>query len=192
MSFVLRTERLEISPLAEADLGAFVAYRRDPDVARYQSWLLDYSLADARSLLAAQPGTTLPGPGAWLQLALRPLRTSLGSALIGDVAIGTDPVQPDTYELGVTLAPAHQGQGFAREALTGRCWMPSWARTAPTVSSCRRMLGTPLFCASCAIWGSATRVRCSKEAGSRGSGALSSASRCSPASGGRRRPSTLA
>jgi len=119
MGFVLRTERLEISPLAESDLEAFVAYRRDPDVARYQSWLPDYSLADARSLLAAQPGTTLPGPGGWVQLALRPLSTVRGSTtLIGDVAIGTDAVQPDTYELGVTLAPAHQGNGYAREALT--------------------------------------------------------------------------
>jgi len=117
MGFVLRTERLEISPLAESDLEAFVAYRRDPDVARYQSWLPDYSLADARSLLAAQPGTTLPETGGWVQLALRPISASYGSTLIGDVAIGTDAVQPDTYELGVTLAPAHQGQGFAREAL---------------------------------------------------------------------------
>lgn len=117
MGLLLRTERLEISPLAEADLEAFVAYRRDPDVARYQSWTPDYTQTDARSLLAAQPSTTLPVPGDWVQLALHPVGLSQGMTLIGDVAIGTDPVQPDTYELGVTLAPAHHGQGFAREAL---------------------------------------------------------------------------
>lgn len=34
------TERLELRLLAHEDVPAFVAYRRDPDVARYQSWPL--------------------------------------------------------------------------------------------------------------------------------------------------------
>lgn len=51
-----------------------------------------------------------------MQLALRP-RGDDGRTLLGDVAVGADSVQPDTYELGVTLAPAHQGRGIAREAL---------------------------------------------------------------------------
>lgn len=38
--------------------------------------------------------------------------------LIGDVAIGVDRDQPHTYELGVTVAPQHQGAGYATEALT--------------------------------------------------------------------------
>jgi RimJ/RimL family protein N-acetyltransferase len=37
--------------------------------------------------------------------------------LVGDVAIHTLADQPDTYELGVTLAPAAQGKGLAAEAV---------------------------------------------------------------------------
>lgn len=37
--------------------------------------------------------------------------------LVGDVAVGADGEQPDSFELGVTLAPAHHGKGYAREAL---------------------------------------------------------------------------
>lgn len=118
MTLVLRTERLVISPLGESDLDAFVAYRRHPDVARYQSWSPEYSLTDARALLAAQPRTTLPAPGEWLQLALRRAEQPLEGRLVGYIAIGHDASQPDTYELGVTLAPAHHGRGYAQEALT--------------------------------------------------------------------------
>lgn len=118
MTLVLRTERLAISPLGESDLDAFVAYRRHPDVARYQSWSPEYSLTDARALLAAQPSTTLPAPGDWLQLALHRREQPSEARLVGDIAIGRDAAQPDTYELGVTLAPAHHGRGYAQEALT--------------------------------------------------------------------------
>ncbi len=41
------TERLRLRPFEAADLPAFVAYRRHPDVARFQSWSTTYSIADA-------------------------------------------------------------------------------------------------------------------------------------------------
>ncbi|MBA4247382.1 MAG: GNAT family N-acetyltransferase [Microbacterium sp.] len=117
MSLRLATERLEISPLVTADIPAFVAYRRVAEVARYQSWSPDYSLGDAESLVAAQPRSGIPAAGEWVQLAVRD-RLAAGSAeLVGDVAVGADVVQPDTYELGVTLDPQHQGNGYATEAL---------------------------------------------------------------------------
>ncbi len=115
---MLRSDRLEISPLDDADVAAFLAYRRIPDVARYQSWSADYSQRDAHDLVSGQPASELPAPGEWLQLGLRammgdpPVRT-----LIGDVAVGSDQSQPSTFELGVTIAPACQGTGFASEAL---------------------------------------------------------------------------
>jgi RimJ/RimL family protein N-acetyltransferase len=118
MSLVLVTERLEISPISADDIPVFVAYRRVPDVARYQSWGTDYSTVDAESLVTAQPLSGIPEPGEWLQLGLRAAAASGGPrVLVGDVAVGSDVIQPDSYELGVTLAPAHQGQGYAAEAL---------------------------------------------------------------------------
>ncbi len=119
MVLLLTSERLEISPLVGADIADFVAYRRRPEIARYQSWGIDFSPADAEALVAAQPASGIPEPGEWVQLGLRAPAASDGSRLlIGDVAVGVDPVQPDSYELGVTLATEHQGSGYAAEALT--------------------------------------------------------------------------
>lgn len=117
----LETERLEIEPLIVSDIPAFVAYRSDPDVARYQSWSADFSADDAAALVASQP-VGFPATGEWVQLALRTPRAlsaepTAHRVLVGDVAIGADPVQPATFELGVTIAPAHQGAGYASEAL---------------------------------------------------------------------------
>lgn len=114
MAFPLRTDRLLLSPLGAADREAFVAYRREPDVARWQSWTPEFLLADADALLAAQPDAVVPGSGAWLQVGIRDAESG---ALLGDVAVHALEEQPDTYELGVTLAPSAQGAGVAAEAL---------------------------------------------------------------------------
>lgn len=112
--YPLITPRLRIAPLAERDLARFVAYRRDLSVARWQSWEPSFSEPDARALLAAQPSTALPAPGQWLQLAAH---LADDATLCGDVAVLRVAGQPDTFELGVTLAPAAQGQGLGAEAV---------------------------------------------------------------------------
>jgi len=43
--FEIVTERLSLRPFRVDDLAAFVAYRSDPEVARYQSWDSTYSMA---------------------------------------------------------------------------------------------------------------------------------------------------
>lgn len=119
MSVVLTTFRLEITPIALSDADAFTMYRQDPEVARYQSWSPDYSRADAVALVETQPVSGIPEPGEWVQLGLRARGGADGERiLVGDVAVGADSVQPDTFELGVTLAPEHQGMGYAGEALS--------------------------------------------------------------------------
>ena len=110
----LRTTRLTIDPLSERDVDAFSEYRRNPDVARYQSWDIDYSTADAEHLVAGQRDGQSPSPGSWLQLAVR--ETASGR-LLGDLALHRLDGQPDTFEIGVTLAPSSQGRGIAAEAL---------------------------------------------------------------------------
>jgi RimJ/RimL family protein N-acetyltransferase len=108
------TERLVLRPLAPEDVPAFAAYRRDPDVARYQSWDTSYTTADGERLVAAQQGVELGEPGPWLQIAAVERATG---ALCGDCAVRVATEQPDTAEVGVTLAPAKQGSGLAAEAL---------------------------------------------------------------------------
>ena len=110
---ILTLAGLEISRLGPSDIDAFVAYRRMPDVARYQSWTTDYSVDDARALVASQAGKDFPAVGEWMQFGLY----SPEGILLGDVAVHRLDSQPDTFELGATIAPTAQGQGLATKAL---------------------------------------------------------------------------
>jgi RimJ/RimL family protein N-acetyltransferase len=108
------TERLLLRRFEAADLPAFVAYRSAPEVARYQSWDVSFSTADAKRFLAEQRGVAFGEPGAWLQLAAVDRVTG---QLYGDCAVKVLYDQPQTAEVGVTLAPDRQGHGLAAEAL---------------------------------------------------------------------------
>jgi RimJ/RimL family protein N-acetyltransferase len=110
------TTRLLLRRFEPADLPTMVAYRSDPAVARYQSWTPDWSMADAEEFLREDQATALGTNGAWTQVAL--VERASG-AMVGDLALHFVAAQPDTVELGVTLAPAHQGRGLAAEALRG-------------------------------------------------------------------------
>jgi RimJ/RimL family protein N-acetyltransferase len=108
------TARLCLRPFRADDLPAFVHYRSAPEVARYQSWDEMYSMADAERFLASQRELVFGQPGEWVQLAAID-RTS--GELCGDCAVRVVTGQPATAEVGVTLAPDHQGRGLASEAL---------------------------------------------------------------------------
>jgi RimJ/RimL family protein N-acetyltransferase len=109
------TERLSLRPFRVDDLETFVAYRSDPEVARYQSWDRTYSMADAESFLSSQREVEFGQPGEWLQLAIVDRETG---TVCGDCAVRVVTDQPATAEVGVTVAPANQGKGLATEALT--------------------------------------------------------------------------
>jgi RimJ/RimL family protein N-acetyltransferase len=98
------TPRLLMRRFEPADLPALVAYRSDPAVARYQSWTPDWSMADAEAFLSEDQAILFGTPGTWTQVALVE-RT--GGVVVGDLALHFVAAQPDTVELGVTLAPAH-------------------------------------------------------------------------------------
>jgi RimJ/RimL family protein N-acetyltransferase len=105
------TARLLLRPFRPQDADPFEAYRSDPDVARYQSWSAPYAVADARQLIAEVSEMDGPRAGAWIQIAVE-----IDGALAGDVAVGLDATAA-VATVGYTLAPAHQGQGLAREAV---------------------------------------------------------------------------
>jgi RimJ/RimL family protein N-acetyltransferase len=108
------TERLVLRLLQAEDVPAFAAYRRDRDVARYQSWDASYTEADGERLVAAQQGVEFAEPGPWVQVAAIDRATG---ELCGDCAVRVVTDQPRTAEVGVTLAPGRQGSGLASEAL---------------------------------------------------------------------------
>ena len=113
MHALTRTMRLVLRVLDAGDLDAFVAYRRHPSVHPWQSWGADYDLDDARRLVeelaAVPPGT----PGEWCQVAVE-----RGGVLVGDVAFCLDAGDPTRASIGYTLAPEHQGHGYATEAVS--------------------------------------------------------------------------
>ena len=109
----LESERLILRRLAYSDLAPFLAYRNDPEVARYQDWE-SYTEREAldfiREMSSSEPGT----PGEWFQFAIELKETS---TLLGDCALK---VEEDgrQAEVGFTLSREHQGKGYASEAIS--------------------------------------------------------------------------
>ena len=109
----LYTPRLRLGRLRPDDAPAVYAYRALPEVARFQSWE-SYSLDDAARMIAGQSGLIPDTPGTWFQLGIV---NATSGELIGDCGLHFRADQPRQVELGITLGSAHQGCGFAREAL---------------------------------------------------------------------------
>ena len=109
----LATPRLVLRRFRPSDLDAFLAYRNDPKVARYQSWE-STGAAEARFFIeqhsVAQPG--LPGEGFQFAVALQ----STG-CLVGDCYLLVYRHEPCQAEIGYTLDRAHHGQGLMTEAV---------------------------------------------------------------------------
>ncbi len=107
------TPRLRARRMLPDDLRAFVGYRADPDVARYQNWS-DYTLQQGLALIESMQGVDLGTPGHWSQIALE---RKTDAVLVGDLALHVHADDARQAEIGFTLAPASQGQGYATEAL---------------------------------------------------------------------------
>jgi RimJ/RimL family protein N-acetyltransferase len=108
----IETPRLIIRRFRAPDLASFMAYRNDPEVARYQSWE-SISITEAQEFIARQSRLRPGIPGRWFQFAVE-LKAS--GALAGDCALLINKLSPRIGELGYTFAREHQGAGFATEA----------------------------------------------------------------------------
>jgi RimJ/RimL family protein N-acetyltransferase len=108
---VLKTPRLVLRRFTAADLDAFVAYRADPEVARYQGWEAGFSRAEGEQFIEWVTSVHPDTPGEWFQFAIE--RREAGG-LIGDCAARFDPAG---VEIGFTLVPAYQRMGYATEAV---------------------------------------------------------------------------
>jgi RimJ/RimL family protein N-acetyltransferase len=110
----LTTQRLVLRRFRPQDLDTFIAYRSDPETARYQSWEAPYPPSQARQFLRELQATHPDTPGEWFQFAVALRRTD---RLIGDCAALVRADDPRQAEVGFTLAPEHQGYGYATEAV---------------------------------------------------------------------------
>ena len=89
------------------------AYRSLPEVARYQSWE-SLGPGDAARLIESQSKAEPNVPGTWFQLAI--VHAATGQ-LIGDCGLHCQKSDPRQMEIGITLAPSHQGRRYADEAV---------------------------------------------------------------------------
>lgn len=106
----IRTPRLVIRMMRVADAEVHTEYRNDPEIARHQLWDLPYPLEAARASFASQADADDIIVGDWTTLAIE-----LDGEVIGDVVTNVDPTG-GIAEVGYTLARAHHGRGYAREA----------------------------------------------------------------------------
>jgi RimJ/RimL family protein N-acetyltransferase len=109
----LLTERLRLRRLAPGDEAAVFGYRTDPEVSRYQLWVPG-DVAEVRRFLDELAHLEPDTPGTWFQLGI--VRRADG-VLLGDCGMRFPLDDRAQAEIGITLAPAHQGHGYARETL---------------------------------------------------------------------------
>ena len=109
----LETPRLWLRRFHDADLPPFMAYRNDPDVARYQGWD-SISLPEAQAFIRRQRSIPPGIPGVGMQIAIEWKATGL---LVGDCYFCVQADDSEQAELGYTLAADAQGRGLATEAV---------------------------------------------------------------------------
>lgn len=109
----LASGRLTLRRFRLDDLAALVAYRSIPEVARFQGWDAPYPLAEGEDMIRRMMDQYPDTPGEWFQFAVA-LRSS--GELIGECGAKTLTTDSRQAEIGYTLAPAHQGLGYATEA----------------------------------------------------------------------------
>jgi RimJ/RimL family protein N-acetyltransferase len=110
----LETGRLRLRRFTDADLALFMAYRNDPEVARYQGWE-GISIPEARALIHEQRQVQPGVPGQWFQIAVELKETGM---LVGDCALKIEEHDERQAEIGYTLSRAFQGRGIASEAVS--------------------------------------------------------------------------
>lgn len=110
----LETDRLFIRPLGLENLNDFYAYRSDAEVARFQGYK-PMSELDCKIYLTKNEKLDFGPPGQWKQFGLELKATR---RVIGDIGILFRIDNLSTAELGISMNPAFQRQGFAKEAMS--------------------------------------------------------------------------
>ena len=108
----IETQRLRLRRLREEDAVALQAYRSDPEVARYQSWVT-FSSAEAVALIVEQASVPFAAEDCWCQFAIA---HPDDDTLLGDIGLYAGRL--GTALIGFTLAISAQGHGYAFEAVS--------------------------------------------------------------------------
>ena len=107
---LIKTDRLFIRTLARQDRDAFFRYRSLPEVFKYQSWR-PQDMGEIEKFIEENLTISPNTRNTWLQLAV----CLKNGQLIGDTGIHF--IDDYQVEIGYTLSPEFQGQGYAFEAV---------------------------------------------------------------------------
>ena len=106
----LKTDRLDLHPLQLSDVEAMFIYRSLTAVYKYQQWA-PRQLTEARDFVRKYSISSKLKAGNWKQLGIY-LRKNI--KLIGDCGFC---VKGEQVEIGYTISPYFQGQGYGKEAV---------------------------------------------------------------------------
>jgi RimJ/RimL family protein N-acetyltransferase len=109
----IETPRLFMKPLQLQDTHGMYAYRSDPEVARYQSWR-PVKEKEVEAFILKYGNGRINVVDSWCQIGVYRKDTQ---ELIGDVGMHFLPPDAQQVEIGFTVSPRHQRQGYAAEAV---------------------------------------------------------------------------
>lgn len=112
---LIETDRLLVRNLQLTDLDDFHSYRSNPEVAKYQGFDV-FTIDQARDFILEHAEKKFGTPGEWVQFGIE---NKTSGRLIGDCAIKLDGHDPRLGEIGMSISPAEQKKGYAKEALLG-------------------------------------------------------------------------
>ncbi|GIF11331.1 GNAT family N-acetyltransferase [Actinoplanes teichomyceticus] len=112
-AYPIRTERLLLRPLTEADTEALLAYRSRPDVCRYVPFEPMTPEVIADRLATYWAATVLTDEGQSLTLGIEVAETG---RLVGDVILFWHSRKHRGGEIGYVVNPEFSGHGYATEA----------------------------------------------------------------------------
>ena len=110
---MIDTRRLQIRNLRLSDLADFYGYRSNPEVTKYQGFDV-FSAEQAKAFIEEHADKEWGRPGEWVQYGIESKTTG---KLIGDCAVRLDRHDTRLAEIGITISPAEQRKGFAKEVL---------------------------------------------------------------------------
>jgi RimJ/RimL family protein N-acetyltransferase len=109
----IESERLSIQPLRHGDALEIIRIHSLPEVSRYQGWVPD-SEQEIRSFIDRMATHEFLAPDQWFQFSIAKKEER---RLIGDCGVHAGAEDRRQVEIGVTLDPAFQKQGYAQEAV---------------------------------------------------------------------------
>jgi len=108
----VQTARLVLRNFIDSDLESFLAYRNDPEVAKYQGWGLPYPREKGEAFIAFMKERIALKQGGWIQFAIALKDTD---ELIGDLGCYIKEDDIRQARIGFTIAAKHWRKGYMSE-----------------------------------------------------------------------------